>query len=299
MRRAQGSIQYANRKDTMSLVITGATGHLGRLVVESLIARGTAPSDIVATGRSLDKLAALADLGVRTAVLHYSRPETVAATVAAGDTLLLVSGSEVGRRAPQHATVIAAAKKAGVARIVYTSAPKATTSALVLAPEHKATEETLVASGVPFTILRNGWYTENYAGEIEKARESGSIVASVGDGRVASASRKDYADAAAVVLADDGHVGAVYELSGDVAWNFDELAAAIGGIVSRDVVYARLTPEEHTTMLASYGLDEGTVGFVVALDGNIRDGLLEETSGDLARLIGRPTTPLAEGLAAA
>ncbi|WP_411700224.1 SDR family oxidoreductase [Conyzicola sp.] len=281
----------------MSLVITGATGQLGRLVVESLLSRGTAAADIVATGRSVAKLADLADRGVAVAELDYTKSETVAAVVKPGDTLLLVSGSEVGQRAAQHATVIAAAKEAGVARIVYTSAPAATTSALVLAPEHKATEEALVASGVPFTILRNGWYTENYAGEVEKGRENGGIVASVGDGRVASASRKDYAEAAAVVLAGDGHEGRVYELSGDVAWDFDELAAAISGIVGREVVYTRLSPEEHASLLASFGLDEGTVGFVVALDGNIRDGLLGVTTGDLGRLIGRPTTPLAEGLA--
>ena len=282
----------------MSLVITGATGQLGRLVVESLLARGTAAADIVATGRNTAKLAEVAALGVAVAELDYTEPETVAAVVKPGDTLLLVSSSEVGQRASQHATVIAAAKEAGVARIVYTSAPAATTSALVLAPEHKATEETLVASGVPFTILRNGWYTENYAGEIEKGRENGAIVASVGDGRVSSASRKDYAEAAAVVLAGDGYEGKVFELSGDVAWTFDDLAAVIGGIVGREVVYNNLTPEEHTALLLSFGLDEGTAGFVVALDGNIRDGLLGETSGDLARLIGRPTTPLAEGLAA-
>jgi NAD(P)H dehydrogenase (quinone) len=283
----------------MSLIITGATGHLGRLVVDSLIARGTAASDIVATGRDTAKLADLASSGVRVAELDYAKPETVAAVVTPGDTLLLVSASEPGNRADQHAAVIEAAKSAGVARIVYTSAPKATTSALVLAPDHKATEESLVASGVPFTILRNGWYTENYAGEVEKGRENGAIVASVGDGRVASASRKDYAEAAAVVLTAEGQEGKVYELSGDVAWDFDDLAAAIGGIVGREVVYTRLSPEEHTEMLTSFGLDAGTVGFVVALDGNIRDGLLSETSGDLARLIGRATTPLAEGLAAA
>jgi NAD(P)H dehydrogenase (quinone) len=281
----------------MSLVITGATGHLGRLVVESLLARGTAASDIVATGRNTDKLADLAARGVAVAELDYTKPETVAAVVKPGDTLLLVSGSEVGQRAAQHATVIGAAKEAGVARIVYTSAPAATTSALVLAPEHKATEEALVAFGVAFTILRNGWYTENYAGEVEKGRENGAIVASVGDGRVASASRKDYAEAAAVVLVEDGHEGRVYELSGDVAWSFDELAATISTLVGREVVYTRLTPEEHAKLLASFGLDEGTVGFVVALDSNIRDGLLAVTTGDLARLIGRPTTPLAEGLA--
>jgi NAD(P)H dehydrogenase (quinone) len=283
----------------MSLVITGATGQLGRLVVESLLASGTAPSDIVATGRSIDRLADLAGRGVAVAELDYTKPETVAAVVKAGDTLLLVSGSEVGQRAAQHATVIAAAKEAGVARIVYTSAPRATTSALVLAPEHKATEETLVASGVPFTILRNGWYTENYAGEVQKGRENGAIVASVGDGRVSSASRRDYADAAAAVLTSEGHEGQVYELSGDVAWDFDDLAAVIAGIVGREVVYTRLSPEVHAELLTSFGLDEGTVGFVVGLDGNIRDGLLDSTTGDLARLIGRPTTPLAEGLAAA
>jgi NAD(P)H dehydrogenase (quinone) len=244
----------------MSLVITGATGHLGRLVVESLLARGTAASDIVATGRNTDKLADLAARGVAVAELDYSKPETVAAVVKPGDTLLLVSGSEVGQRAAQHATVIAAAKEAGVARIVYTSAPAATTSALVLAPEHKATEEALVASGVAFTILRNGWYTENYAGEVEKGRDNGAIVASVGDGRVASASRKDYAEAAAVVLVEEGHEGRVYELSGDVAWNFDELAATISTLVGREVVYTRLTPEEHAELLASFGLDEGLAG---------------------------------------
>ena len=280
----------------MSLVITGATGQLGRLVVESLLARGTAPADIVATGRNTDKLADLAAQGVSVAELDYTKPETVSAAVKPGDTLLLVSSSEVGQRVGQHINVITAAKEAGVARIVYTSAPAATTSELVLAPEHKATEEALVASGVPFTILRNGWYTENYAGEIEKGRENGAIVASVGDGRVSSASRKDYAEAAAVVMVGEGYEGEVFELSGDVAWSFDDLATAIGAIVGKEVVYTRLSPEEHAAMLTSFGLDEGTVGFVVALDGNIRDGLLAVTTGDLGRIIGRPTTPLAEGL---
>jgi len=282
----------------MSLVITGATGQLGRLVVESLLARGTAPADIVATGRDVARLADLSSLGVTVAELDYTKPETVSAAVKQGDTVLLVSSSEVGQRVAQHLNVIDAAKAAGVARIVYTSAPAATTSELVLAPEHKATEEALVASGVPFTILRNGWYTENYAGEVEKGRENGAIVASVGDGRVASASRKDYAEAAAVVLTGEGYEGQVFELSGDIAWNFDDLASAIGTIVGKEVVYTRLTPDEHAAMLTSFGLDEGTVGFVVALDGNIRDGLLGVTNGDLSRLIGRPTTALAEGLAA-
>jgi NAD(P)H dehydrogenase (quinone) len=282
----------------MSIVITGATGQLGRLVVESLLARGTDPADIVATGRNTAVLQQLAGSGVRVAEVDYSKPESISAVLSQSDTVLLISSSEVGHRLTQHENVIAVAKRAGVARLVYTSAPKATTSTLVLAPDHKATEEAISASGIPSTILRNGWYTENYLGEIEKAREQGVITASVADGRVASASRRDYAEAAAVVLTEPEHEGKVYELSGDVAWNFDDLAATIAGVIGSDVSYERLSPEEHAAQLASFGLDEGTVNFVVALDGDIRDGLLAETSGDLARLIGRPTTPLAEGLAA-
>lgn len=282
----------------MSYIVTATTGHLGRLIVESLLARGAAPAGIVATARNAGKLSALADLGVKTAVLDYTKPETVTAVVERGDVLVLVSGSELGRRFKQHSTVITAAKEAGVSRIVYTSAPKATTSDLLLAPEHKATEEFLIASGVPFTILRNGWYTENYAGEIDKARQSGEIVASVGAGTVSSASRADYADAAAVALLDDSLAGQTLELSGDHAWDFDELAATIGTLIGSDVTFRNLTPAAHAEMLTGFGLDAGLVGFVVGLDGNIRDGLLGETSGDLARLTGKPTTPLAVGLAA-
>ena len=181
--------------------------------------------------------------------------------------------------------------------LVYTSAPRATTSELILAPEHKATEELIAASGIPATILRNGWYTENYLGRIEQARATGEVVGSVGDGRVSSASRKDFAEAAAVVLTTPGHEGAVYELSGDVAWSHAELAETLAALVGREVAYRDLTPEDHTAALAGAGLDAGTAGFVVALDQNIKAGLIGETSGDLARLIGRPTTPLAEGLA--
>jgi len=282
----------------MSYIVTATTGHLGRLIVDALLARGVAPDLIVATGRNPDKLNALTALGVKTAVLDYANPETVTAAVQPGDVLVLVSGSELGQRTLQHTQVITAATAAGVARIVYTSAPKATTSDLVLAPEHKATEEFLIASRVPFTILRNGWYTENYAGEIAKGRENGEIVASVGDGRVASASRADYADAAAVALMDDSLAGQTLELSGDVAWNFDELAATIATLVNEPVAFRNLTPEAHANLLGSFGLDAATVGFVVGLDTNIRNGLLGETSGDLARLTGKPTTPVLEGLAA-
>jgi NAD(P)H dehydrogenase (quinone) len=280
----------------MTTLVTGATGNLGRLVISGLLERGAEPSSIVAGVRDLAKASDLSALGVRTAVVDYDRPDTIAAALEGVDAVLLISGSEVGRRVAQHQAVIDAAAAAGVSKFVYTSAPKAPTSTLVLAPEHKATEELIGASGLPAVILRNNWYTENYAGDLAQARETGTIAASVGDGRVASASRRDFADAAAVVLLEDGHIGQAYELGGDVAWTFDELAEAIAEIVDRPVEYRPLSPEEHAAALQAAGLDAGTVGFVTALDAGIREGALADTDGTLSRLIGRPTTPLREGL---
>lgn len=283
----------------MSIVVTGATGHLGRRVVEHLLAAGVPAAEITAGGRRVERLADLGERGVRVATIDFGRPETLTAAFAGADAVLLVSGSEVGQRVDQHRAAIDAAAAAGVGRLVYTSAPHADTTALVLAPEHKATEELLRASGLPFTILRNGWYTENYVGDVEQARESGQIVSAVGDGRVASASRDDFAEAAAVVLRTEGHEGAVYELSGDVAWTFADLAAAASEVLGRSVEYVAVSSDERRAGLLAAGLDEGTAGFVVALEENTRDGLLAETSGELSRLIGRPTTPLVDGLRAA
>jgi NAD(P)H dehydrogenase (quinone) len=283
----------------MTILVTGATGQLGRLVVDNLLARGVEPTAVRAGARDVARAGDLAELGVQVVPLDYDAPETVAAAVDGVDALLLVSSSEVGKRAAQHQAVIDAAGAAGVAKLVYTSASKATTSDLVLAPEHKATEEAIAASGIPAVILRNNWYTENYVPDVARAKDTGVIAASVGEGRVASASRIDYAEAAAVALTEDGHIGQVYELGGDVAWSFDELAAAAADLTGRKVRYTPLTTTEHAAALQAAGLDAGTVGFVTALDANIRDGALAETDGTLSRLIGRPTTPLDEGLRAA
>jgi NAD(P)H dehydrogenase (quinone) len=280
----------------MSIVVTGATGQLGRLIVTHLINRGVSPTEITAAGRDTGRLADLAATGVTTAVIDYTDPASLSAAFAGADTLMLVSGSETGQRVAQHTNAIAAAVDAGVSRIVYTSAPHADTSALVLAPEHKATEEALHAAGIPVTILRNNWYTENYADAVRQARDSGVYLTSTGDGRVASASRTDYAEAAAVVITTPGHENATYELAGDVAWTGDEMAAALSEIVGRPVVFTSVSPEEHLATLTGAGLDEGTAGFVVALDGNIRDGLLAGGTTELSTLIGRPTTPLIDGL---
>nr|WP_201469054.1 SDR family oxidoreductase [Microbacterium hydrocarbonoxydans] len=277
----------------MTILVTGSTGSLGRLVIASLLERGADPQSIVAGARDTAKAQ---DLGVRVAHLDYADPSSIAAALEGVDSVLLISGSEVGQRVPQHQAVIDAAKAAGVTKFVYTSAPRATTSDLVLAPEHKATEEAIVAAGIPAVILRNNWYTENYAADVARAAETGVLASGAGDGHVASASRKDFAEAAAVVLLEDGHIGQVYELGGDVAWNYTELAAAISEVTGREVSYQPLTADEQLAGLQAAGLDEGTAGFVVALDAGIAAGALSETDGTLARLIGRPTTPLVEGL---
>ena len=283
----------------MTILVTAASGQLGRLVVESLLARGAAPDTIVATSRDTSKLEELSARGIRTAELDYARPETIASALEGVDTVLLVSGSEPGNRVALHQNVIDAAKAAGVTKLVYTSAPKATTADFVLAPDHKATEEAIAASGVPAVIVRHNWYTENYAADVSRAASTGVIAASVADGRVASATRADYADGDAVVLLEDGHLGQVYEFGGDVAWDYSELAAAAAEVIGRDVAYQPLSTEEHVAALEGFGLDAGTAGFVAAINSGIRAGLLGDADGTLSRLIGRPTTPLVEGLRAA
>lgn len=279
-----------------TILVTAATGQLGRLVLDSLLERGVTPSDIRAGARSPEKLASYAERGVDVVHLDYSDPATAQAATQGVDRVLLISGSEVGQRVEQHRAVVEAAAANGVAQLVYTSAPKADTADFVLAPEHKATEEVIAASGVPATILRNGWYHENYAQDLATARDTGVLATSAGEGRVASAARADFAEAAAVVLTTDGHAGRVYELAGDRAWGVDTLAAAFAEVLGRDVEVDHLTTDEHVARLESFGLDAGTAGFVAGIDDGIRRGVVGDTDGTLSRLIGRPTTPLVDGL---
>jgi NAD(P)H dehydrogenase (quinone) len=277
----------------MKIGVTGATGQLGRLVIKHLLERWAA-KDLVAIVRDAAKAADLAEEGVEVRVASYDDRAGLETALAGVDRLLLISSNEVGRRIPQHRNVIDAAKAAGVKHVVYTSAPRATTSALVLAPEHKATEEYLTASGLTYTVLRNNWYSENYTQVIRSAAASGEIVSAAGAGRVASAPRADYAAAAAVVLTGEGHEGRVYELGGDQAWDFQELAAMVAEVTGRPCVYKPVTAAELVERMRQAGADENTAAFVAALDSNIAEGALAEVTGELSKLIGRPTTPMKE-----
>ncbi|MCI3932405.1 SDR family oxidoreductase [Streptomyces sp. AN091965] len=284
----------------MSIVVTGATGHLGRLVVEGLLDAGVPADRVVAVVRNKEKAAGLAARGIELRIADYSAPETLAGAFAAGDKVLLVSGSEIGRRVPQHRAVIDAARAAGVAHLVYTGVLGGPDADFDLAAEHKETERAVLESGLPYTFLRNGWYHENYTEHLAPVLEHGAVVGSAGpSGRVASAARADYAAAAVAVLTGEGHEGRAYELSGDVAWSFPEYAAQVAEVSGKDVTYAEVSPAEHLAVLTGAGLPEPIAAVLVDVDAAIRRGLLAGTSGDLARLIGRPTTPLATAVAAA
>jgi NAD(P)H dehydrogenase (quinone) len=276
----------------MTIVVTGATGHLGRHVVESLLARGVPASDIVATGRHVEKIA---DLGVTTKVAPFEDLAALKAAFTGADAVLLISGSEVGKRVEQHRNAIQAAKEAGVGRIVYTSIPKADTTEMKLAAEHQATERILAESGVPYTLLRNSWYIENYP--IAQAVENG-LFGAVGDGRISASPRADYAEAAASALIGEGHAGKVYELGGE-AFTMPELAAEVSRQSGRNVTYTDLGEEKYAEFLVGVGLDAPHAAVLADSDAAASRGALFVPKTDLENLLGRPATPLAESVAAA
>jgi NAD(P)H dehydrogenase (quinone) len=275
------------------IVVTGATGELGRLVMERLKEKVPA-EQIAAAVRSPEKAA---DLGVEARKADYDEPETLVSALAGANKVLLISGGEGGRRVAQHRAVVEAAQKNGIAHIVYTSILEADTTTLILGPDHKATEEIIRESGLTFTFLRNGWYNENYAPTVQQALHTGGFVGSAGTGRVASAARADFAAAAVTVLTGEGHENKIYELSGDIAWTYDDLAAEIAKATGKEITYTDLAPEQHMAALTEAGLPTDTAQFVVALDRDTRNGQLGEVTGDLRDLIGRPTTPIADTVA--
>ncbi|WP_324786284.1 SDR family oxidoreductase [Streptomyces sp. H51] len=281
----------------MSIVVTGATGHLGRHVVEQLLERVPA-GQVTAVVRDEAKAAGLAARGVRLAVADYNTPETFDGLFAAGDKVLLISGNEFDRgRVRQHEVVIGAAKAAGVALLAYTSAPGTLTAAL--ADDHRATEEALLASGVPYVLLRNGWYHENYTENLAPVLQHGAVVQAAGDGRLSSAARADYAAAAVAVLTGEGHENRTYELGGDQAWSFAEYAAELSRQTGKEIAYRPVSVADYTGILTGVGLPAPLAAVLAGVDASIEKGELVVDSGDLSRLTGRPTTPLADAVAAA
>lgn len=279
---------------TNLIAVTGATGQLGRLVVEGLKAK-LLTERLVALVRDTAKAA---DLGIAAREADYTRPETLERALAGVDTLLLISANEIGQRVAQHRNVIGAARKAGVKRIVYTSLLRADRSPLSLAPEHAETESLVKASGLAYTVLRNGWYSENYTGSIAGALAGGAFIGSAGDGRIASAARADYAAAAVAVLTTPGHDGKTYELAGDAAYTLAGLAAEISRQSGKTIPYKHLPEADYAAALKGFGLPEGFAQAIAGWDTAASQGALFDEGRQLSRLIGRGTTPIAASVAA-
>ncbi|RIX46254.1 MAG: SDR family oxidoreductase [Rhodocyclales bacterium GT-UBC] len=280
------------------VIVTGATGQLGRLVIDALLQKLPA-SEIAAVVRDPNKAADLAARGIEIRQADYDQPASLAAAFKQGEKLLLISANEVGRRVPQHQAVIDAAKRAGVSLLAYTSILHADTSPLPLAAEHKETERLIQASGLPAVVLRNGWYTENYLAGIPTALQYGVVLGSAGEGRIASAARADYAAAAATVLTQDGHAGRIYELAGDGAYTLAELAAEITRQSGKTVVYQNMPEADFKAALLGAGLPDFLATLLAESDVGASKGGLHDDGRQLSQLIGRPTAPLADMVKAA
>jgi len=283
----------------MPLLITGATGHLGRLVVEQLLDAGVPAGDITATGRATDKIKDLADRGVQVRAVDYGDPAGVRAAVADADRVLLVSLIDPDVRVGLHRNVIDAARETGAGLVVYTSIVNAGTTTIRLAADHQATEQLLRDSGVPYVLLRNSWYHENYAARLPGFLAQGVIPGSAGDGRISAAARADYAAAAVRVLTTDGHAGQAYELGSDEPFTLAQLAAEITAQSGREVRYVDLPEEQYARALKEHGVPDLMADILAETDASVARGTLYTDTGDLTALTGRPATTLSEAVGAA
>ena len=277
------------------IAITGATGQLGQHVIESLL-KTVPASQIVAIVRNPAKATALSQQGITVRQADYSDEAAFTTALQGIDKLLLISSSEVGQRAPQHRNVINAAKAAHVKFIAYTSLLHADTSPLGLADEHVATEKMLAESGIAYALLRNGWYTENYLASAPAALEHGVFIGAADEGKIASATRADYAAAAARVISEDGHAGKTYELAGDAGWTLSQLAAELAKQSGKKVVYQNLSEADFAAALKGVGLPAGLADMLADSDTGASKGGLFDDSHTLSKLIGRPTTSLADSV---
>ena len=275
----------------MKIAITGATGQLGNLVIEQLL-QLTAAQNIVVLVRNVDKAEHFKVQGIELREFDYDRPETLVPALSGIDKLLLISANEIGRRTPQHQAVIDAAKVAGVPYLAYTSLLRADTSPLGLAQEHRETEKLIKDSGITYTFLRNNWYSENYLAGVAHTIEIGTLFGAAQDGRISSASRIDYAEAAAKVLTSTGHDNQIYELAGSESFSLSDLATLIGQAANKDIIYQNLSAEEYTQGLTQAGLPTGLVDVIVDADIHSIQGAMYSDSKDLEQLIGRKTTSI-------
>lgn len=282
----------------MKIAITGATGQLGNLVIEQLL-QLTAAQNIVALVRNIDKAEHFKVQGIEPREFDYDRPETLVPALLGIDKLLLISANEIGRRTPQHQAVIDAAKVAGVPYLAYTSLLRADTSPLGLAQEHRETEKLIQDSGITYTFLRNNWYSENYLAGVAHTIEIGTLFGAAQDGRISSASRIDYAEAAAKVLTSTGHENKTYELAGSESFSLSDLATFIGQAVNKDIIYQNLSAEEYTQGLTQAGLPAGLVDVIVDADIQTIQGAMYSDSKDLEQLIGHKTTSIQDAIKAA
>ena len=282
----------------MKIAITGATGQLGNLVIEQLL-QLTAAQNIVALVRKIDKAEHFKVQGIEPREFDYDHPETLVPALSGIDKLLLISANEIGRRTPQHQAVIDAAKVAGVPYLAYTSLLRADTSPLGLAQEHRETEKLIQDSGITYTFLRNNWYSENYLAGVAHTIEIGTLFGAAQDGRISSASRIDYAEAAAKVLTSTGHENKTYELAGSESFSLSDLATFIGQAVNKDIIYQNLSAEEYTQGLTQAGLPAGLVDVIVDADIQTIQGAMYTDSKDLEQLIGHKTTSIQDAIKAA
>lgn len=280
-----------------TILVFGATGSLGRHVLDGLLERGTQAAAVTAAGRDQGRLAELASAEFATMSVDLSDPAAVAEVVARHAEVVLISGQDADRLA-QHMSVIQAAKDAGVRHVYYTSGVRADDERFAVNADHRGTEQALIASGLTYTILRNTWYIENYIQALAGPRHTGVLAAAVGDAVVAAASRRDLGEALATVVATDGHDNVTYSLSGDTDFSYADIAAAMSVVLRREVSYTPVTSDRLGAMLTGSGMDAEMAGFLVGLDETIAAGVFSRVGDDLARLIGRPTTSLIDGLTA-
>lgn len=276
----------------MKIAITGATGQLGRKVIKHLKDRMDA-KQIVALARNAGKAS---DLGVQVRLFDYDKPETLRKALSDVDTLFLISASEIGKRVKQHTNVLTAAKEAGIGWIVYTSLLRADTSTINLAGEHVATEKAIMESGIDYTILRHGWYTENYTGALGNALAAGTLIGSAGDGKISSATREDFAEAAALVLLDSDNKGRVFEFAGDEGYTLSELAAEVSTQTGKNIPYSNLPEDDYARELNKAGVPKGISDAIANWDTSASQGDLYDDSHQLSEILGRSTTPLSQAV---